>query len=454
MPDPTLLGPEFLSLLLVLLWGTVFLRARRGISRTPIGNPSEAAVEPTCAFVPARDEAEVIERCLTALALQPGLTRLVVVDDQSTDDTPRILESLRPRLPQLRVLNGHGPPPGTCGKPAALEWAFAEEQPNAPWLLFVDADVVLEPGALAGLFELQRHANADLVSILPKLELPTLLEEIVMPAVAGIITARHRPEWVNAADHPTAFANGQLILVRRAVYESIGGHGSVRREVLEDVRLAERVKAAGHRLLIADGRRLARTRMYASFSEMREGWSKNLYLLVGSELSEAVFWSCLAVLLGMAPLVALVLGGLPWGLVAYAVILGFQIHLRRLGGARAGAAVLAPVGALLAAYFLLRSTWLHRKRRKMCTPANPSGKMFSRAELEERVSGQILGARFAHDHVVFDADAPKGLQGVDFGPVDQISMRAVSDRLEQAVDEVEAGFDGEDLPDRDGSGVP
>jgi hypothetical protein len=137
----------------------------------------------------------------------------------------------------------------------------------------------------------------------------------------------------------------------------------VRSEVLEDVRLAERVKAAGHRLLIADGRLVASTRMYDSFAEMREGWSKNLYLLVGSKVSAALSWSLLAVVLGTAPLVALVCGGFPVGLFAYGLILGFQIYLRHLGGARARAAVLAPVGAIIAAYLLLRSAWIHVRRR-------------------------------------------------------------------------------------------
>lgn len=355
----------FAAAALVLVWAALFLRAWQGIARTPRVRPRAGASDSIQAFVPARDEAEVIEASVRALCAQDGVSQVVVVDDQSSDDTPRILTRLTGELPKLGVLHGRGPPPGACGKPAALEFATSQVELTAPWLLFLDADVVLEPGALAGLLDLQRETDADLLSVLPRLELPSLLEEVVMPAVAGVITARYRPEWVNDPAHPVAFANGQLILVRREVYAAIGGHGSVRSEVLEDVRLAERVKAAGYRLCVADGRLVARTRMYASFAEMVEGWSKNLYLLVGAKWSRAVGWALLTAFLGTAPLTALLLGGVPAGIAAYLAILGLQMMLRGRGGVRARFAVLAPVGALLAGATILRSAWLHTRRRRV-----------------------------------------------------------------------------------------
>lgn len=361
MPETVLNGAELLALIIALVWAIVFVQARRGIRLTPVVEPGDAPPEPTHAFVPARNEVEVIEASLRSLCRQPGLSAVTVVDDQSTDGTSELLGRLSAELSAIQVVQGHGPGPGACGKPAALVSALAASPPQSDWLLFLDADVILEPGALSGLFELQRRHGADLVSVLPRLELPTLTEELAMPAVAGIITARHRPEWVNDSQRPEAFANGQLILVRREAYEKVGGHAAVISEVLEDVQLASKVKAAGYRLLIADGRKVARTRMYASFAEMVEGWSKNLFLLVGSSVPAAIGWSTLAAVLGAAPILVLILGGWPLGVVGYGLILSFQVYLRRLGGVRAPAALLAPVGAALAAYLLLRSTWIHRR---------------------------------------------------------------------------------------------
>ena len=83
---------------------------------------------------------------------------------------------------------------------------------------------------------------------------------------------------------PDAAANGQFLLIHREAYTSIGGHAAVADQVLEDVALARRVKQAGLGLHFASGRGIVRTRMYRSFGAMWEGWTKNLYPLVGSSV--------------------------------------------------------------------------------------------------------------------------------------------------------------------------
>jgi hypothetical protein len=86
---------------------------------------------------------------------------------------------------------------------------------------------------------------------------------------------------VNDPNSPAAAANGQFLLMRRDVYDAIGGHSSVAGEVLEDVALAMRVKAAGHRIWFGSGKGIVRVRMYRSFQAMWQGWKKNLYRLMG-----------------------------------------------------------------------------------------------------------------------------------------------------------------------------
>src|SRR5438045_2047957 len=78
--------------------------------------------------------------------------------------------------------------------------------------------------------------KADLVSIVPRLEMKSALEHLVMPAVGALVLAQYPPESVASASSPVAFANGQLILVRRKRYEAAGGHRAVVAEILEDVR--------------------------------------------------------------------------------------------------------------------------------------------------------------------------------------------------------------------------
>ena len=314
------------------------------------------------AFVPARNEAEIVSASVGALCAQGELLeRVVAVDDASADGTGALLERLAASWPRLEVLVGRGPAPGECGKPAALAHAFERCPGAAPWLLFLDADVVLEPGAVAGLVALAEERGVELLTVIPRMELGSALERVVMPAIGALVLAWHPPERVADPGRPEAFANGQLILIRRALYERIGGHRAVAREVLEDVRLAGLAKAAGARLLVADGRGVAHTRMYASWGELAEGWSKNLFLLAGARLPRALGWALFTVLLGLSPLVALLVGGWPAGVAGYAAILAMQMTLRWRGGAPAPWAVLAPVGAAIAAGLLVASAWRHRR---------------------------------------------------------------------------------------------
>jgi cellulose synthase/poly-beta-1,6-N-acetylglucosamine synthase-like glycosyltransferase len=230
-------------------------------------------------------------------------------------------------------------------------------------LLFIDADVVLERQALGGLLALADRRGADLVTGFPRVELGSALDHTVMPAVGAVIIARYPPERVADPGSKVAFANGQLMLVRRSTYEAAGGHGAVVREILEDSRLAERIKAGGGRLLVVDARLVARTRMYESLRELVEGWSKNLFLLMGSSVRITLGWALLSVLLGSGGLLALLVAGLPFGVLAYLSVLAMQMILRARGGAPFFWAILAPVGAIFVAYLLLLSMWLHLGRR-------------------------------------------------------------------------------------------
>ena len=108
----------------------------------------------------------------------------------------------------------------------------------------------------------------------------TWWERALIPFVFCRLSQLYSYATVNDPDSPAAAANGQYLLVRRNVYEQIGGHAAVRDEVLEDVALARLAKSAGFRLHFAPGEQICRVRMYASFQAMWEGWSKNLLPLV------------------------------------------------------------------------------------------------------------------------------------------------------------------------------
>lgn len=109
----------------------------------------------------------------------------------------------------------------------------------------------------------------------------TWYEKSLIPYVYCRLARKFSFDEVNDPAKPAAAANGQFLLIRRDVYQAVGGHASVAREVLEDVALARRVKAAGHRIWFASGKGIVRVRMYRTFGAMWEGWKKNLYPLMG-----------------------------------------------------------------------------------------------------------------------------------------------------------------------------
>ncbi|MCC7382830.1 MAG: glycosyltransferase [Deltaproteobacteria bacterium] len=389
-----------LPVLAVLIWTILLLRGYLAWTRMPKAVPrpsSEHALPAVAVFVPARNEVRTIAPCVTALARQGALIdRLVVIDDRSSDGTRERLAELEEQYDNLHVLTGRGPQPGEYGKPAALRDAVEAVRPCCEWLLFIDADVVVTSGAVAGLLDLARQYSADLVSVLPRLDLGTPIERLVMPSFVAIIAARHPAERVMDPESPLAFANGQVILVRRSFYELVGGHGALVGEILEDVRLAERVKAEGGALCLADGREVARTRMYESWAEIVEGWSKNIFLLVGASIGSVLAWSLGSIATASIGLLALITGGWPAGVVAYAWTLAIQMLMRRRGGAPPGWAIFAPIAAVLVAYVIVRSAWLHLGGN----PIRWKGRRY------RRVSGEDLNG----------ADQGRGDQGEQAGP--------------------------------------
>jgi len=112
-----------------------------------------------------------------------------------------------------------------------------------------------------------------------------------------------------------AAANGQFLMIRRHTYAAVGGHASVASEILEDVALARRVKSFGERIWFGSGKGIVRARMYRSFDAMIEGWTKNLYPLIGGTPG-AVYRELLRVV-PWVPLVLVLLGiKLPFALLA------------------------------------------------------------------------------------------------------------------------------------------
>ena len=224
-------------------------------------------------IIPARNEEANLQRCLESLVAQTTPPfELIVVDDHSTDRTRSIAQS----CPTVRVLEADPLPDGWSGKSNAC-WTGAKLA-KGKWLLFTDADTRHAINSIEQGFREAESNHAALLSYSPKQEVDGFWERALMPVIFAELAKTYRPKEVSDPTSPAAAANGQYLLIRRDVYDVVGGHAAVAPAILEDVELAKLVKRAGYKLQFCMSDAVS-TRMYRTFGQMWEGWTKNLALL-------------------------------------------------------------------------------------------------------------------------------------------------------------------------------
>jgi len=230
-------------------------------------------------IVPARNEEASLRTCLESLVSQSGVEfEIIVVDDHSTDRTREIALSFAAAAgSRLRVVEAGPLPAGWTGKNNAV--VTGVHQARGEWLLFTDADTVHLPGSLARAIAEAKEHRVDMLSYSPEQIAVTFWEMAVLPVVFAELARQYPPSKVSDPNSPAAAANGQYILVKREVYDAVGGHAAVAGEILEDVALARAFKAAGKGIRFCHAAGAVRTRMYRNWSQLRDGWTKNLALL-------------------------------------------------------------------------------------------------------------------------------------------------------------------------------
>jgi chlorobactene glucosyltransferase len=253
------------------------------------------------AIIPARNEEASIARAVESVAAQAEIEEVIVINDQSTDGTAAILTELSERVPKLKILTTGALPTGWTGKNYAVSIGAAAVQGD--WLLFTDADTYHYLGSTRRALSDAVDHDAVLVSYSPEQEMGSFWERAMIPFVYCRLSARFSFGHVNDPARADAAANGQFLMILRDVYREIGGHAAAAGEVLEDVALARRVKSAGYGIYFTAPIGVVRTRMYRSFSALWEGWTKNLFPLMGGrattilrELAAVALWPALVML--------------------------------------------------------------------------------------------------------------------------------------------------------------
>ncbi len=177
--------------------------------------------------IPVRDEAAYIGPCLeSVLASDPPPLEVVVVDDGSEDETWETVEAIAREDPRVRLVEGTDPPDGWAGKPWACQRGAGETAGD--FVLFIDADVRLEPWALGEASRRMATHGLEMLSWVGDIEYPDHLSQSVGPLVDWFLRGTIDLEAANDRGRPEGMARGAFLMVLHSVYDEVGGHAGVR----------------------------------------------------------------------------------------------------------------------------------------------------------------------------------------------------------------------------------
>lgn len=226
-------------------------------------------------LIPARNESGNILNCVNSCLSQDyPYFEVIVLDDNSSDNTFELISAVRDS--KFKVIKGKLLEEGWVGKNFACHQL--QQEAKGEYLLFLDADTNLKPKALKSSVEFALKEKTGLLSLMPEELALTFWEKVVIPMLHFTIMTMAPLILVEKTKKPSlTVSNGQYMLFKKNVYDEIGGHFSVRNNIVDDIWLGSKVKSAGHKLIFADGTNIASCRMYKNLDEIIKGFSKNIF---------------------------------------------------------------------------------------------------------------------------------------------------------------------------------
>ncbi len=261
-------------------------------------------------LVPARNEENNIARCVLSLLGQSyDSFEVIVLNDQSEDNTAAILTDIVKQYPHLKVIEGKDLPRGWLGKPWACHQLAASA--TGDWLLFTDADTIHKPDMLKSVMGHALKDKPGLVTAFTKQEMHTLGEKLIVSY----------PFWSIFSLFPMILAirfglsifcaaNGQFMLFSKTSYHEIGGHESVKNQIADDFSLAKLILKKHKKLQIYNMVDFVSCRMYRSFSEALQGFAKNYFAIFDYRIIQSLFVWVWMFILCWLPLFIVIVGSL------------------------------------------------------------------------------------------------------------------------------------------------
>lgn len=310
--------------------------------------------------IPARNEERNLEEALRSiLALDYDDLEIDVVDDRSTDRTGEILDRMAAADPRLRVVHVRELPPGWLGKNHAL-WLGAEKA-TGEFLLFTDADVVMDPTTLRRAVGAMTADGIDHLTASPSIERTSVLFEMFIGAFALFFALFTKPWKVKDPKSSAHVGIGAFNLVRASAYHAAGGHRAIAMRPDDDLKLGKLLKRNGCRQEFVFGQGMLRVEWYASVRELIRGLMKNAFAGVDYRIWPVVYATLFQLGFLVWPFLALLLtaGITRWLNLASVLVLVSLCWINApLAGVRRWHGVGFPLATLLFLYIVWRATIL------------------------------------------------------------------------------------------------
>ncbi len=238
-------------------------------------------------LIPARNEEGNISNCLQSLTEQnyPKL-EILVLDDNSEDNTFCEAASFSEKDSRIKIIKGVPLPEGFTGK----NWACHQLSQSASggYLLFIDADVILEKNSILSAFNEVKRLNLGLLSVFPTQKISSAGEWLIVPLMNWLLLTFLPLYFIYSnKSHLLAAANGQFMFFRRYAYDSTGGHFALKSSITEDIAFARLLKQNNFPVKTYLGGEQIFCRMYSGFKTSFEGFTKNFF--PGSALGPFIF---------------------------------------------------------------------------------------------------------------------------------------------------------------------
>jgi glycosyltransferase involved in cell wall biosynthesis len=324
---------------------------------TPAGNPRVSIV------VPARNEEEHIGPALTKLlTLDYDNYEIIAVNDRSTDRTGEVIDRIAATpeaSARLKVIHVAELPSGWLGKVHAM-WS-ASNQASGDWLLFTDADVLFRPDVLTRALAYAEAEPADHLVLFPRMIMHSAGERMTIAFFQTLFVFGHRPWKVADPRTKDHIGVGAFNLVRRRVYDAVGGYKALRFEVVDDMKLGKIVKNAGYAQRNVYGADLISLRWAKGARGMVNNLTKNSLAIMSFQSWRLLLSVFALAFLNILPFVGICLAHgwarLPYAL-ALASIFGIYVGMSWESDIPAYYFVLHPIGAAIFVYIMLRSMTL------------------------------------------------------------------------------------------------